>query len=262
MVKGLDKLKEYFKDYPDNYIIIGGTACDIIIDEAGFTARATKDIDIILVVEALSTDFIKQFWQFIIDGNYERKEKSEAERKYYRFINPEDKYFPYQIELFARNPDLLDLDEDVHMTPIPVDDDLSSLSAILLDETYYKYIIANSSIVDDVQRANTDALISLKAKAYLDIAKRIAADGKEDSRHLGKHKGDVFRLGVMLAETDLFEIPDIIKTNMQEFVDTIKDELPDKQIFKTMGLRNISSENVLNQIIKSFQLKKMSEQDL
>ena len=255
MVRGLDKLKEYFKDYPDNFIIIGGTACDIIIDEAGFTPRATKDIDIILIVEALSTDFIKQFWQFITDGKYERKEKSEDEHKYYRFIKPEDKNFPFQIELFARNPDLLDLDEGTYMTPIPVDDDLLSLSAILLDETYYKYLIDNSTIEDDVQRANTEALISLKAKAYLDIAKRIAAGGKEDSKHLRKHKGDVFRLGVMLTETNSFELPNAIKKDMQEFVDTIKYDLPDKQIFKTMGLRNVKAENVYTQLIKSFGLK-------
>ena len=49
MVVGLDIFKKYFEQYPDNYIIIGGTACDIIIGEAGFTPRATKDIDIILI---------------------------------------------------------------------------------------------------------------------------------------------------------------------------------------------------------------------
>jgi hypothetical protein len=255
MVRGLDKLKEYFKNYPDSFIIIGGTACDIIIDEAGFKPRATKDIDIILVVEVLSTDFVKQFWQFINDGAYERKEKSEEKRKYYRFINPEKMDFPYQIELFARNPDLLDLDEGTHMTPIPVDDDLSSLSAILLDDTYYKYLTDNSSVEDCVQRANTHALICLKAKAYLDIAKRIAAGGKEDSKHLRKHKGDVFRLAVMLAETDLFELPDAIKIDLQEFTDTIIEQLPDKQMFKSMGLGSVNVENVFAQLKKSFGLK-------
>lgn len=70
MVRGLDILKEYFEEYSDNYVIIGGTACDMIIDEAGFTPRVTKDIDIILVVEALNADYVKQFWQFIKDGNY------------------------------------------------------------------------------------------------------------------------------------------------------------------------------------------------
>jgi hypothetical protein len=41
MVVGLDVFKKYFEQYPDNYIIIGGTACDIIIGEAGFIPRAT-----------------------------------------------------------------------------------------------------------------------------------------------------------------------------------------------------------------------------
>ena len=40
MVRGLDIFKSYFEDYTDNYVIIGGTACDIIIDDAGFTPRA------------------------------------------------------------------------------------------------------------------------------------------------------------------------------------------------------------------------------
>lgn len=53
MVRGLDIFKKYFEQHPGNYVIIGGTACDIIIDAAGFVPRATKDIDIILVEEAL-----------------------------------------------------------------------------------------------------------------------------------------------------------------------------------------------------------------
>ena len=83
MVKGLDVFKKYFEEFPDNYVVIGGTACDIILQESGFTARATKDIDIILVVEAIKPDFVKQFWQFIKDGRYEFKEIVE-ERNCYR----------------------------------------------------------------------------------------------------------------------------------------------------------------------------------
>ncbi len=41
MVKGIDKFKEYFKDFPDSYIITGGTACDIVLADAGLTPRAT-----------------------------------------------------------------------------------------------------------------------------------------------------------------------------------------------------------------------------
>jgi hypothetical protein len=254
MVRGLDIFKKYFDAYPDNYVIIGGTACDMIIDEAGFVPRATKDIDIIIVVEALSADFVKQFWQFIQDGNYEHKEKSEDERKYYRFMKPENPEFPYQLELFARNPDLLDLDDHAHLTPIPVDDDLSSLSAILLNDDFYHYMIDHSELENGLHRANPEALICLKAKAYLEIADRISKGSREDSKQLRKHKGDIFRLAMMTAEDNVFVLPEGIKIHMQAFTDTIKEDLPGKEIFKEMGLGDIEPENVMNQILKSFQL--------
>lgn len=254
MVRGLDVFKKYFEAYPENYVIIGGTACDIIIDEAGFIPRATKDIDIILVVEALNAGFVKQFWQFIKDGNYEKKEKSEDERKYYRFIKPENLKFPFQIELFSRNPDLLDIDEQSHLTPIPVDDDLSSLSAILLNDDYYHYMLDHSESENGLHRANTEALICLKAKAYLEIAERIAKGSKEGSKQLRKHKGDIFRLAVMLTENDVYELPDSIQTHMQEFMDTIAADLPNNAILKEMGLGNVNVIRVFNQILKSFQL--------
>jgi len=259
MVRGLGIYKEYFEAYSENYVIIGGTACDIIINEAGFVPRATKDIDIILVVEALSAEFVKQFWKFIHDGNYERKEKSEDERKYYRFIKPEEADFPYQIELFSRNPDLLDLEDGTHLTPIPVEDNLSSLSAILLDDDFYHYMIKHSVINEGLRLANIDALICLKAKAYLEITERIANGGKEDKKHLRKHKGDVFRLAVMLTNKDVFELDGRIKTEMQVFADLIADDLPDKIIFKNMGLEKINSKEVFKQILKSFRLEKKEE---
>lgn len=254
MVRGIEKFREYFKDFPDNYVIIGGTACDIIIDDAGFTPRATKDIDIILVVEALSADFVKQFWQFIQDANYERKEKSANERKYYRFIKPENIEFPFQIELFSRIPDIIELDEPAYLTPIPVDDDLSSLSAILLNDDYYNYMIKYSTLENGLHFANTEALICLKAKAFLEIAERIANGSNEDSKQLRKHKADVFRLAVMLTETNVFELPVNIKTHLQAFADAIVNDLPDKAIFKEMGLGNIDVEKLFSLLLKNFNL--------
>lgn len=43
-VKGLEKFKEYFSDFKENYVIIGGTACSIILRDAPMKPRATKDI--------------------------------------------------------------------------------------------------------------------------------------------------------------------------------------------------------------------------
>ena len=32
MVRGLDLFRDYFKDYTDKYILIGGTACDLAME--------------------------------------------------------------------------------------------------------------------------------------------------------------------------------------------------------------------------------------
>jgi len=254
MVRGLDIFKKYFEQYPDNYVIIGGTACDIIIDEAGFVPRATKDIDIILVVEALSKDFVNQFWQFINDGMYQQREKSNDERVYYRFIKPENTEFPFQIELFSRIPDVIVLEGDAHLTPIPVEDGLSSLSAILLNDDYYRYIIEHSTIEDGLHLANIDALICLKAKAFLEIKDRIEKGIKEDAKHLRKHKADVFRLTVMLTPESEFELPETIHLHINQFAELTSGDLPDKDIFKEMGLGNIDPKNVFEQFKKSFKV--------
>ncbi len=254
MVVGLDIFKKYFEQYPDNYIIIGGTACDIIIGEAGFIPRATKDIDLVLIAEALSTEFVQQFWRFIKDGDYGDQEKSTDQRQFYRFKRPRNTNFPFQIELFSRTPDVIVLPPDSHLTPIPVDDNLSSLSAILLNNDYYKYMIEHSQFEDGLHRANIEALICLKVIAFLEIKERIDHGSKEDSKQLKKHKADIFRLAIMLSPDAEFILPSKIQVNMNQFVEAIRGEIPDRAIFKEMGFANIDSNRVYEQLKKSFKV--------
>lgn len=54
MVRGIDKFREFFTGYEGNYVIIGGTACEMHEEIYAQTPRATKDIDIILIVEAIT----------------------------------------------------------------------------------------------------------------------------------------------------------------------------------------------------------------
>ncbi len=65
MVKGIDKFRKAFKDFSDNYVIIGGTACDVALSGSIMKPRATDDIDMILVVEKMTTEFANAFWRFI-----------------------------------------------------------------------------------------------------------------------------------------------------------------------------------------------------
>jgi hypothetical protein len=254
MVRGLEKFREYFKNYNGSYVIIGGTACDIAINEAGLRPRATKDLDIILIVEAISPAFVLKFWEFVKEAGYELKEQDEKDRRYYRFTKPGNNEYPYQIEIFSKNPDLLNLNEEIHLTLIKVSEGIPSLSAILLDEDYYKYTIDHSSFSDALRIANTEALICLKAKAYLDLIKRKKKGEEITEKDIRKHKLDIFRLAVLLTADDYFDLPDSLKEDIQEFMDLISVELPDNAIFKEMGLGNIDVEKIFHQLIKNFNL--------
>jgi len=254
MVRGLEIFRQHFKDFTDNYVIIGGTACDIIIDNIGLTPRATKDIDIILIIEALSPEFVAHFWEFVKQGDYDVREKSEEDRKYYRFQKPQVEEFPFQIELFSRIPDLLDLNEGTHLTPIPVDTEISSLSAILMDDDYYNFTIQHSQFKNGIHLANTEALIGLKAKAFLDYKTRKENGEKIDEKQLRKHKMDIFRLLLLLTPEDNFTIAESIKSDIANFVEVVKDDLPDKQIFKEMGAGNVNVTELFKQLVKAFNI--------
>lgn len=49
MVGGLRKFREVFANFTDNFVIIGGTACDEVLNGTEMTPRATLDIDIVVI---------------------------------------------------------------------------------------------------------------------------------------------------------------------------------------------------------------------
>jgi hypothetical protein len=57
MVRGLGLFKKHFTDFQEKYVLIGGTACTLAMEQAGIAFRATKDLDIVLCVETINKDF-------------------------------------------------------------------------------------------------------------------------------------------------------------------------------------------------------------
>ena len=253
---GIDIFREHFKDFYDSYIVIGGVACEDHFSDEGLKFRATTDIDLVLVVEALRSDFIAHFWEFIKQGKYEDNQVEESERKYYRFIKPQTEGFPMQIELFSRKPDVIQGTDEMDLTPIPAEEELSSLSAILMDDEYYQFTIENSEKGTAFHRADDLALICLKAKAFLDLSERNEAGEKVDSRDIRKHRNDVFRLAATLKEDDRIELPEGIKENLTRFVDLLYETSPDiRSLMKSMGITAVNAEDLLDQIRKIFGLE-------
>lgn len=143
MVRGLDIFRTWFADHADQYILIGGTAATLAMEEAGLEFRATKDLDIVLHVEALIPEFGQTFWKFIDAGGYTIRQISDTGKPiFYRFQTSTDQHFPAMVELFSRAPDGLVPAQGSRLTPIPLDEAVSSLSAILLDDAYYEFILS------------------------------------------------------------------------------------------------------------------------
>lgn len=115
---GIDKLREHFGEFNANYVIIGGTACNLNLEAAELHGRATKDIDMIVIRENISREYVRQFRRFIRTGGYKAYVINTAEgtrQSFYRFVNPTDSSFPAYIELFSRALDGIRISDDAHL---------------------------------------------------------------------------------------------------------------------------------------------------
>ncbi|MCS7466137.1 hypothetical protein NZK35_05545 [Stieleria sp. ICT_E10.1] len=241
MVEGLDRFRDHFEKFVDQYILIGGAACTVAMESIGESFRATKDLDIVLCAEALDASFVASFWTFIRDGQYQIQQNAKGDNQYYRFQRPSDLAFPFMLELFSRSPDQFAPAEGSVLTPIPMGEDISSLSAILLDDSYYSFLQSGKKVVDGIPIATAEQLVPLKARAWLDLSERKADGDHVDSRDIKKHKNDVFRLFPILDPEFSAVVPDNVKSDLVRFLDRIKSETID---FKSFGLSGQTIETI------------------
>ena len=245
MVRGLDLWKDYFAEYADHYVLIGGAACHWYEEEYAQNPRATKDLDLILVVESLSAEFGVKFWDFIKEGRYSSRQRGEDKHEYYRFMNPEDKRYPQQVELFSRQVDGLQLPEEARLEPIHIEDGVSSLSAILMDDAYYHFTIEHSTVYEGIHLANVEALICLKAKAFMDLQNRKNRGDNTDSDKTEKHKKDVIRLTALLSGDSVFKLPESLQKDISDFCGSVQYDLPNIDFMKSAGLGNMNAEDLI-----------------
>ncbi len=220
-MKGLDVFRKHFEGLSHHYVLIGGAACEIIMEEVGLDFRATKDLDLVILVEALDAGFGARFWAFVEAGGYQKREQSGGGREFYRFQKPSDPDYPAMLELFSRAPDAITPADGSALTPLPVDEDIASLSAILLDGAYYSALVENGRTVDGVAVLDERMLIPFKAKAHLDLAARREAGEPVDQKTVRKHRADVFRLLQLLADDERVALPESIAADLAAFADKV-----------------------------------------
>lgn len=218
MVTGMEQFRRHFAGYDESFVIIGGAACDEWFARDGERFRVTKDIDVVLLGGEHSR-FARRFWDFVRAGGYEVGQRQDQRRTYYRFIRPRVDGFPKMIELFSPVPVTIEPAKGQQIVPVIVDEEVSNLSAILLDSDYYKFLVAQRGVVDGLPLVKPAGLIPLKARAWLDLSRRRAGGELrigEDT--INKHRADIFRLATRLPVGVTLALPPIIAADFDAFL--------------------------------------------
>jgi hypothetical protein len=217
-VNGMDTFIEHFKDHREAFVLIGGSACDLWFAEQNLSFRATKDLDVVLVLEKLNAEFIDRFREFITNGGYEVKTRNDSGPPVlYRFAKPDQLGFPYMIELFCRELPGLELVPEQHIIPVRIDG-TQSLSAILLHDTYYQFLLGHCGESRGIMSANGMVLLPLKARAWRDLTARKEAGEEVKEQDIKKHRNDVFLLAATLPGDPGAPLPDEIADDVTDFL--------------------------------------------
>jgi len=216
-IKGLDLFGKTFKEYKDEYVIIGGTACFLLFENVGLDFRATKDLDLVIISECFSENFKNTFWKFIKNGQYEIKHDNLDKPKYYRFQKPQNNDYPKMIEVFSRNQDLFSAG---FLTSIYNEkkEEIESLSAIVLNDNYYSLLRKHKITIGVFSILDIPCMILFKVKAFLDLEDRRKINKNIDIKDLKKHQYDVYRLSSILTGQERVDINADLKIDLIDFI--------------------------------------------
>lgn len=205
-----------------DYVLIGGGACSILFDEEGLSFRATGDLDVVVITDRTDAAFARSLWDFIGRGGYKTGKRSDGGCTYYRFRLPDGSpsisEYPEQIELFARHPDFRLLDEASEIAPLPFDETVSSLSAIILDDGYYEFIREHAAPVAGVTTLSAIHIIPLKMRAHIDLNRKHDEGRRCNDKDLRKHRADVAELANLLTPSARLELRGQMLQDAEDFL--------------------------------------------
>ena len=177
--------------------------------------------------------------------------KGSGNAEFYRFSEPKSSDYPKIIELFSKKQDWFLPKINQNIAPIHIDDEISSLSAILLDDNYYDFLTDGIATMNGVSILNAEHIIPFKAKAWLDLTQRKKHGEHVDSRDIKKHKNDVIRLSMLLTPTTKINLPNVIKEDLSQFIKNIdKEELNLDQL----GIRNMNKDSLIQLLCNIYEL--------
>lgn len=137
----------------------------------------------------------------------------------------------------------------VEVAPLRIDGEVSSLSAIVLDDAYYELLLIGTKIVDGLSVLDGLHLILFKAKAYLDLKACREKGEQVDSRKIKKHKRDALRLTQLLSGNERVDLSGAVAADMGAFLSDCEVEPVN---LKQIGIVGVSMEAILDTLRKVY----------
>ncbi|MEW5831697.1 MAG: hypothetical protein AB1763_02540 [Campylobacterota bacterium] len=217
IVQGLSHFSDFFTDYKDDYIVIGGVATALHLKRYGATSiRATLDIDLIVLDDQKNSTFVDRMVEYVKTVSYQHcgiyKEET---RILYQFKDPVIKDAPEQIELFT-----IDEIKDEKLTFIRLEGSeyYFYISAIVLNSDYRELIDQFKLDHHNLSIAAPEVLIPLKALAYVNLGKE---GTKRALREQKKHLDDIKRL-IEYVEEEKIEVSEKIYNDLTTVLGEVK----------------------------------------
>jgi len=250
-VRGLDHFTAYFKGLESHYVIIGGSAASVLMEENELVFRATQDIDLVILADP-SDEVAQRLLSYVALGEYKIKEATPGEPRYYRYREPKSEEFPKMIEIFSRNAKGLELNDSQHIIPVETGS-AERLSAILLDDAYFSLIRSNLYTSGQGHHViNVMANICLKARAFCDLSVQKAQGAAVDTSAINKHRNDILKLANALEDSSRLLLVDRPKIDLEQALRAIAalDTSRIKDILKDYPLKD--PQLLLAQLRKTF----------
>ena len=258
IVAGIERFEEVFTKYADSFIVIGGSACRAVLPNGPIQPRRTRDIDMVLVLESIDAEFIGAFWGFIKDGGYKcasrKNEDGSLKYVFYSFVEGEEGY-PEKIEILSRQADEIGTPIDYHIEYLETGEDYSHLSAIILDQDYYEYLISNFVITNGIRYASEVSLICLKSLAYLNLIEDKNNGKKVNSDDIKKHRRDVMMAVASLKPYERYEVPQKIMESINKFIQEVSHDAVRQSLRESLKVDENYFSELLNSLRDAFIIK-------
>lgn len=113
---------------------------------------------------------------------------------------------------------------------MPIDGEVSSLSAIILDEPYYQLTVNNSFVSNGLRYASPAALAALKARAYLNLLAEKESGHHVNTKDILKHRNDVLKLVATMVPGENTEVNQEVIDTVNEFSEQLLASLPNQSL--------------------------------